>query len=363
MDVEDIKALLDGVRRFQPAPRERTLFDIGGRGYFENPTSDLLAFFLDPDAEHGFADEVLAAVLDCLPESAQPLEEDRYLTQSPRREWTTTHQKRLDLVLESDQWVLGLENKIHHTLANDFDHYASELAARMASNEGKCLLRVLLSPDGNTPDSGWIGITYGQLLKRLRDRVGQLYASQPLNKWLIFFREFVIHLEATTMTTTVTDDQQAFVLENLGEIHELMKMQEKALDATLKRLLARLSELTDGDQQPFQFWINPWPVGPALSFRHEGWKGQSQVVVFLPYDTTKNAARIQVYVDLKNGSFEDLAHRGFAPERFHSTSADNSTLVFFRDFSELDWPRIEHELVMNMSALMELEASRQPITQ
>ncbi|WP_136254465.1 PD-(D/E)XK nuclease family protein [Onishia niordana] len=363
MDVDDIKALLDGVRRFQPAPRERTLFDIGGRGYFENPTSDLLAFFLDPDAEHGFADEVLAAVLDCLPESAQPPEEARYLAQSPRREWGTSHQKRLDLVLESDQWVLGLENKIHHTLANDFDHYASELAARMASNEGKRLIRVLLSPDGNTPDSGWIGITYAQLLKQLNDRVGQLFASQPMNKWLIFLREFVIHLETTTMTTTVTDDQQAFVLENLGEIHELNKLQKHALEATRERLLARLSELTEGEHQPFHSWQENWPVGPALSFRHESWQEPSRVVVFLPYDTTKNAARIQVYVDRKNGSFEDLAHRGFAPERFHSTSADNSTLVFFRDFSELDWPRIEHEMVMNMSALMELEASRQPITQ
>ena len=35
-----------------------TILNVGGRGYYENPMSDLLAFFLDPSACHGLGDLV-----------------------------------------------------------------------------------------------------------------------------------------------------------------------------------------------------------------------------------------------------------------------------------------------------------------
>ena len=44
-------------------PSEKTFFSIGGRGYYEDPTSDVLAFYLDPNEEHGLGDLVLQSLV------------------------------------------------------------------------------------------------------------------------------------------------------------------------------------------------------------------------------------------------------------------------------------------------------------
>src|SRR5690554_3780945 len=224
MDVERMKALLKEAEQFQGPDREQTLFDIGARGYFENPTTDLLAFFLDPAAEHGFGNAVLSALLDSLPEALQPAACERYLTRPPGREWVTSRQQRIDLVLESDQWVLAVEHKVYHGLHNDFAHYGEDLALRLSGQDSRQVLCIVLSPGGQAPDApGWLGIGYPYFLQRLRSAAGSLYEQLGESKWLLFLREFVIHLENLTMTDTLTDAQEQFALEHLGEIEALTK--------------------------------------------------------------------------------------------------------------------------------------------
>ena len=47
-------------------PTEPTLFSLGGRGHYENATSDLLAFFLRADGERGLG-PAFHSFLECLP--------------------------------------------------------------------------------------------------------------------------------------------------------------------------------------------------------------------------------------------------------------------------------------------------------
>jgi hypothetical protein len=60
------------------APRERTIFSLGGRGYYENAASDLLAFFMKPDAEHGFGPLFLEAFWDCTLKPDEPRPNSRW---------------------------------------------------------------------------------------------------------------------------------------------------------------------------------------------------------------------------------------------------------------------------------------------
>lgn len=54
IQLQNIEALLDRIKAIPKMdPRERTIFEIGSRGYYENPTTDILAFFVDNNAEHG----------------------------------------------------------------------------------------------------------------------------------------------------------------------------------------------------------------------------------------------------------------------------------------------------------------------
>ncbi len=64
--VDELIALLRASRRLAFTPKDKTFFSIGGRGYYENPTSDVLAFFMRPDEQHGLGPLFLRAFFDAM---------------------------------------------------------------------------------------------------------------------------------------------------------------------------------------------------------------------------------------------------------------------------------------------------------
>ena len=55
-NLESYKALIDKFKQLDIVTRELTLFDVGARGHFENPTTELLSFFLDTTKAHNLGD-------------------------------------------------------------------------------------------------------------------------------------------------------------------------------------------------------------------------------------------------------------------------------------------------------------------
>lgn len=355
MDVDRMQALLDGAARFQRPAREQTLFDIGARGYFENPTSDLLAFFLDPEAEHRFGNVILSSLLDSLPESHQPAPRERYLTRPPVREWMTSRQQRIDLVLESDRWVLAIEHKIYHGLHNDFTHYGEDLALRLSGQDSRQVLCVVLSPGGQASEApGWLGIGYPDFLRRLRSAAGSLYEQHGESKWLLFLREFVIHLENLTMTDTLTDAQEQFALEHLGEIEALTKVKNEALDSLRLRLQEGLNTQLGDLGLSITSWQENWPVGPALRFSPHGWQGHSNVVIYLEPQTPKKVW-VQVYIDRRNGDLVQLEEQGIDRNQFDEHKIVKWHYNFYTGFSMMEWEAIEGAVAMYLRTIIDME--------
>jgi hypothetical protein len=63
---------------------EQTIFSIGGRGHWENPTTEILAFFCDNNAAHGLGDLVLRSLFHCLDPKFHHV--DYSLNKKPERE-------------------------------------------------------------------------------------------------------------------------------------------------------------------------------------------------------------------------------------------------------------------------------------
>jgi hypothetical protein len=61
--LESLLPSIKNLSSIKSITREKTIFDIGGKGYFENPLTDLLAFYSDPDEEHGFGDILIQELL------------------------------------------------------------------------------------------------------------------------------------------------------------------------------------------------------------------------------------------------------------------------------------------------------------
>lgn len=362
MDFEPMQAFLNEAKWLKEPERERSLFDIGARGYFENPTSDLLSFFVDPDAEHGFGNAILSALLDCFPEKLQPALDQRYLKHSPDREWVTSLNQRIDLVLESERWVLAIEHKIYHVFRNDFSHYGEDLSQRLSGQNNRQILCAVLSPGGQAPNApGWIGISYADFLPRLRSTTGFLYEQYGENKWLVFLREFLLHLEKLTMTRTFTDAQEKYVLKHLGEIDALTQAKEAVLDSLRHRLQEGVNSRLDDSNSPITSWKENWPIGPALRFAPQGWQGYSNVVVFLDKERP-GTVRVQPYIDKKNGGIDKLREHGIDIDRLNFSHTCNYYLLF-QDFDWMNWEAVEKAVMLYLRAIIRMETDWQRKTQ
>ena len=155
---------------------EPTIFSIGSKGYYENPTTDILAFFLDDKASHGLGSLVLEALVNTLPDSVNDL--DCTLALPPEREVQTKKGKRIDLLLDSDQWVMVIENKIYHDKNNPFAEYENFVLKQNSERfQEKKALFIVLSPDGSVPKkwTRWNGVSYHTFICSLKDKLANYF--------------------------------------------------------------------------------------------------------------------------------------------------------------------------------------------
>ena len=207
----ELEAFLAKAQGHAGSAKEPTLFSVGGRGYYENPTSDLLAFFLKPTAEHGLGALFLESFLECIGVGRGELDLNQVKID---REVRTENQNRIDIQIVATNWCLLIENKIYHWQANpfsDYERYAADL-------DKKKMLFAILSPDGKSEAEGWVGVAYSDYCRALRHKLPQFASTDFRSKWQIFAREFVLHLENELYLPPMTREQVTFVENHAPQI-------------------------------------------------------------------------------------------------------------------------------------------------
>lgn len=121
MTCDSLSQLLDAIARLPEKPQgELNFFSSGGRGYLENPTSDLLALFMGATSQ--VPCWLSKAVLYCLAgrglmETSDLEQVDWHSVAAEREVAYKADQaevsKRLDLLVEGNNFVLGIENKVY----------------------------------------------------------------------------------------------------------------------------------------------------------------------------------------------------------------------------------------------------------
>lgn len=290
LNMEQALALLAKAQHHQQPAYEPSIFALGGRGYYENPTTDLLAFFLDPAQIHGFGDCFLRTLLGCVCEGSVP---DPALCLPPQREVITDNGNRIDLLLQGSDWVLVVENKILHGQINPFADY--ELHAAGLANKGSSrAFFAVLSPSGQSPDSTWIGLSYAAFIKALREEMSHHPQLQALDKWQVLAAEFLLHLENITVEQAMSVDSIEFIFEHLPQINALNKLRDKAIEAFNRKILARLQAEIPG-YVPYTR-RHTWSNGPALRYACNDWESWSDVVLYLDCSQSKLKPFIRVYL-------------------------------------------------------------------
>ena len=273
----DFAELIKEVTKIELPDLEKTIFSIGCRGHYENPTSDILAFYLDPEAEHQLGSLVLDSLFSALIKTLETTPEGKFdnqptqlsslkeiiekksinLALTPSREVSTENIKKIDLLLEGDDWVMVIENKIYAAQNNPFKKY-EQFVENYKTTKDKIFF-VILSPEGNSINKKWIGLSYENFITKIEEKLGSEFILKPFNKWTVFLRDFILNLKQHTEREKMQTETLEFIGENIEEVlkfEKILKDHDKERNEKVKRLESKIGKNNNSENDcNIEHWI------------------------------------------------------------------------------------------------------------
>jgi hypothetical protein len=183
----------------------KNLIEIAGYPNREAVNSNLLAFYLDENEEHGFGRLFLNSILDLLEEKGS-LEFPRHRFEggyTVEREVSTAKSKRIDIVVRPEasegegvnsSWALIIENKIFSSVYNPFEEYWSSIEADM-----KFGVVLSIKPENLDllRDNGlnFVNILHIDLVKKVLSNLPSTYMNMD-QAHMMFLREYIANVKS-----------------------------------------------------------------------------------------------------------------------------------------------------------------------
>jgi len=253
LPLEKITHLLNGLKSLPPSQkREPTFMEIAGYPHFENVCSNILQFYLQPSNEHGFGTLLLDSLFTLINENVVIDGQNIDV----RREESTANGNRIDLVIESDDFVLGIENKIFAYDCNPFDDYTEHL-----DQFSRQVYKVILSlrPIKEAPRlCGFNPITYDLLFQKVIENIGSYFLTSR-EPHITFLRDFIKTLKNLQEDTSVDQQRFTYFRDNQQDIETLLielGLLRKDLRGRVNLLSSIISD--DVDQLPYPITSGSW---------------------------------------------------------------------------------------------------------
>lgn len=204
--------------------RKRTFMEISGYPHYENVCSNILKFYLDPTNEHGLKDLILNSLIQIIDKDFK-FDTD-FEKIEIHREYKTINDNRLDLVILTENYVVGIENKIFHHLHNDLSDYKSTIDS-LCYNSRKPIYIVLslnklsLQEDiEKTIINSFINVTFEQVFNKIKRNIGQ-YLNTSNITYINHLTDFIKSIENLTPKTMENKALWAFFNNNAETIQRL----------------------------------------------------------------------------------------------------------------------------------------------
>ncbi len=211
-------------------PSERTIFDIGLKGHYENPMSDILSFYLNPREAHSLGDLTLQSLLKTSVNAAARdvrwqtphdtlcdiLNGQLDLSAPPTRETIN----RIDLVLEGQDWIIAIENKVYHSPNNDFESYVQAIHDYDRRAKRKKVFLILSPYEVKKPD--WIWVNTADFIREIERNIAQNTAINTPDKWVYFLQDFCTNLKNVIGgETAVNENEIKKLTEEWGSVKKI----------------------------------------------------------------------------------------------------------------------------------------------
>ena len=273
--------------------QDRTLLEISGYPHFENVCSNILAFYFDPGNEHGMKDLLLQSFLDCVEaedKKGECLHEEVWAKRNGlnqqvafesavvRREESTEANKRLDLLIELDGFVIGIENKIFHHVNNPFDEYDALIKSR-AAKDGKEQVNVVLSllpvssaELGAMKEHQFVNVMYQSWIPQIIKMMGP-YMLDAEPKHQHYFFDFMKTMQRLAGDNMSNPEAKKFFVKNYAQVVDLINQFEQFENALIEDIKNGLGD----DVRCSRYNLNE---GRGLGFSSNSW-GSSESLELL----------------------------------------------------------------------------------
>lgn len=369
-NLDRYKDLINKFNKLDIITKELTLFDIGTRGHFENPNTELLSFFLDLNKPHKLE--------NCFFDGLQDLLANKNITtifgdlMSVETEVSTAKGNRIDLLLETEEVLIIVECKIYHEQNNPFDDYTSYGKRRIENSKNgnekqKDLVKLVLCLNGRIDDviknNCWHGISYQELVEAIELHLSKALLDNPYNKWGLFAREFLLHLKELDNMGEISKDEINFLKQNLKAFTDLNAY-------IYDNLMPKIGEKirTDLNKSNLENFVCKEKSGkwksyePIRRFSNTNWTTQSDVTLWIKTSDVAKSCQVRVYIDkqadvLVNKFKDSLSEPFLNTKKEEWYELKNVYWGIAWEFDDFDLEEISKIIINLMGYLNELELS------
>ena len=247
-----------------------TFLEITKHGHRELVVSNILRFLFDANEPHGLGNIMTRALYDLYladpnnklsPTKAEEIKDainERTNIIEVACEHSTDSGKRIDLLIETDDHVIGIENKVFADLYNDFSDYKKEIE-KCAKQEGDeedkiplCFLLGLTKP--KKPRKGFVSITFDELFDRATNYLHELNIYNK-DKHFLYVQLFY---DLFTNMKTLTEDSRA------RDEFEYFLNKRKDRGAEVVNLLMKLRDYGKNVIKELPGYIDPEIIGKVM---------------------------------------------------------------------------------------------------
>jgi hypothetical protein len=218
------KILLD-FKSIPRCKRIKTFMEISGYQNFENVCNNILKFYLNPTNEHGLNDLVLNSLLHLINKDFQfDLNTEQIVVY---REFKTLNGNRLDLLILTEKYAIGIENRIFRHLNNDFTDYNYTVKSlcynsRKPINLVLSLTKLTCNEDlEKISENDFLNVTYEQFFKNIKQNIARYYNNLNLS-YINHLTDFIKSIENLTPNTMENKALWTFFKNNSATIQELL---------------------------------------------------------------------------------------------------------------------------------------------
>jgi hypothetical protein len=232
--MNEFQELLD---KFNTLPKVETtpptFMEIAGYPHYENVCSNILAFFFDTEEQHEYKDLFLNSLLKCVDEEL--LSKD-ITTLNVIREMPTDKGNRIDLIIDTEEVVIGIENKIWAGLYNDLEDYSNFLINKFKKETVKIVLSLKKVPEFQL-SAGFVNVTYSEFFENVKQDLGNQLISKN-NRYLFQLIDFIETMQNHTKNRMMNEKTLKFFIEEKEQIDNFLNEHEKVKNYIYSKLIA-----------------------------------------------------------------------------------------------------------------------------